>query len=171
MGTKCRDVTRVHPRACGGNSELARLEYPDLGPSPRVRGKLGGKHAALVHPRSIPARAGETRPYRSIPARAGEIGPQVHPRACGGNTLAWTSHRASSSRGPSPRVRGPVADHDLGSIPARAGETLTKRPDHDLRVHPRACGGNRRLGSATHAIPGPSPRVRGKRTGVDHRIE
>ena len=78
------------------------------------------------------------------------------------------AHSASSRSGPSPRVRGKHAyiwlkEIDIGSIPARAGET----PCHPVRpwrreVHPRACGGNGMMHPAVCRAVGPSPRVRGK---------
>ena len=72
--------------------------------------------------------------------------------------------------GPSPRVRGKPTitqsiDGFLGSIPARAGETV-ERPlgSNKGGVHPRACGGNLdRLLQPVQRL-GPSPRVRGKRS-------
>ena len=94
---------------------------------------------------SIPARAGEPRSQSfelclgpslgSIPARAGEpagrcpagSGAWVYPRACGGTSRLSSLWVPAS--GLSPRVRGNhrvLLTHDvlLGSIPARAGETL-----------------------------------------------
>ena len=52
----------VHPRACGGNRHRDEVLESHEGPSPRVRGKLvrGRDEDRLL--RSIPARAGETRP-------------------------------------------------------------------------------------------------------------
>ena len=50
----------VHPRACGGNLDVARRAAGSGGPSPRVRGKLQELTPSQLRVRSIPARAGET---------------------------------------------------------------------------------------------------------------
>ena len=39
-GRKCGRTSRVHPRVCGGNYEAALWLAYEVGPSPRVRGKL-----------------------------------------------------------------------------------------------------------------------------------
>ena len=110
--------------------------------------------------RSIPARAGEPRPWRCAAAARG-----VYPRACGGTEPASAPHSAQS--GLSPRVRGnPAATGRAiacpGSIPARAGEPGC---GHPLRgssgVYPRACGGTAMRARLTCGIGGLSPRVRG----------
>ena len=110
---------------------------------------------------AIPARAEEA--FRSTllasPTR-------VHPRACGGNEVLCG--QCSIEEGPSPRVRGkprgrPGEAARMGSIPARAGETVAggrgARPE---AVHPRACGGNNTSTVVSCSGSGPSPRVRGK---------
>ena len=136
---------RVHPRACGGNGRRVAPSMASRGPSPRVRGKRHLQPLGDLWPRSIPARAGETRTPKPKHSAT-----RVHPRACGGNVdIPLTNMRimgpsprvrgnASPSviaifcGGPSPRVRGkrqPVRlgrDQD-GSIPARAGETWNAR--------------------------------------------
>ena len=74
----------------------------------------------------------------------------------------------SSVLGPSPRVRGKLADIGYGfayrgSIPARAGETARAEALLDRHeVHPRACGGNELRPYLYAYQMGPSPRVRGK---------
>ncbi len=72
---------RVHPRECGGNRIETRTSRSIAGPSPRVRGKLGGPGIDERTMGSIPASAGETgsRPGRRAPS-------PVHPRECGGNS-------------------------------------------------------------------------------------
>ncbi len=133
--------SRVHPRACGGSIPALAQEAEVRGPSPRVRGKhrVGGPPGQRE--RSIPARAGEAD-RRSRTRQGG----RVHPRACGGNrTLLrrWWS----------------------GSIPARAGEAGALPPTlHGPPVHPRACGGSAPFFTTQIPWPGPSPRVRGKRS-------
>ena len=54
----------------------------------------------------------------------------VHPRACGG--APTTGIKMDSLNGPSPRVRGSLSQVDpplpfVRSIPARAGEPLTRK--------------------------------------------
>ena len=56
---------------------------------------------------------------------------------------------------------------ELRSIPARAGETFARKSAKgNVRVHPRACGGNRRRPGDLRRLAGPSPRVRGKPSGL-----
>ena len=153
--------TRVHPRACGGNSGKGSWRPACRGPSPRVRGKPAVGVALMAVARSIPARAGETLGRWGFVASKG-----VHPRACGGNhrQLPGPGHL----RGPSPRVRGKrrpgaVRERHRGSIPARAGETLGRAGRRAAgEVHPRACGGNSGRIRRPSSRAGPSPRVRGK---------
>ena len=156
---------RVHPRACGGNPVPVTVTSAMAGPSPRVRGKLVAFGPPCGLCRSIPARAGETLYIRS---RTGTVA--VHPRACGGNMES--SLPARFDQGPSPRVRGKRRDPGVqppggGSIPARAGETFaTGSSTPPTPVHPRACGGNIDDPPVHSLVLGPSPRVRGKRSGL-----
>ena len=152
---------RVHPRACGGNLQSLLSGSIPRGPSPRVRGKPGGYPNSPSGLGSIPARAGETKENPSTRMHA-----PVHPRACGGNVHEEAIR--SEAAGPSPRVRGKprhffVGNVPVGSIPARAGETVqVMQRAGAIAVHPRACGGNVHA-PHSHSMPlGPSPRVRGK---------
>ena len=158
------------------------IKRSPVGLSPRVRGNHAEELSRRETDGSIPARAGELPCASispgimgSIPARAGEPIPRwsrngrlrVYPRACGGTCPACS--RFNPVPGLSPRVRGnrgqvvPCA-RDQGSIPARAGEPLSRsRKSKTRRVYPRACGGTAaRLGLVT-ASKGLSPRVRGNR--------
>ena len=161
--TSPRPASRVHPRACGGSQPDDRHQVEQAGPSPRVRGKLRQFRARRQAVGSIPARAGEASPRSPKRPRSG-----VHPRACGGS-IVWEVHQ-DSVNGPSPRVRGkrivgPEHARGDGSIPARAGEASPHPPSQVVeRVHPRACGGSRRVASDPSWTSGPSPRVRGKRS-------
>ena len=154
---------KVHPRACGGNIRVIILFLSLYGPSPRLRGKRPACTPGSPSSRSIPAPAGETRPVDTDLC----IG-WVHPRACGGNYES--SHLDHWRNGPSPRLRGKRTDPDADwaryrSIPAPAGETFQYSKTKKWgRVHPRACGGNFEVGAFAHAVGGPSPRLRGKRT-------
>ena len=151
----------VHPRACGGNGESRFVYLPQVGASPRLRGKLPTLMSNELNSGCIPAPAGET----GLP-----VGPveacRVHPRACGGNPGGRDFRRRAG--GASPRLRGklrrPVrAALRPGCIPAPAGETSSSTRTRRVSVvHPRACGGNRR-GTGGRANPGgASPRLRGK---------
>ena len=92
-----------------------------------------------------------------------------HPRSRGGNPAAVRSARPSV--GPSPLARGKHALHGLqnrilGTIPARAGETLTGMlAAHRSRDHPRSRGGNNEQTTSFLSDKGPSPLARGKLFG------
>ena len=160
-----RSGSEAHPRACGENVVQATHAQADAGSSPRVRGKPGKAAVQGRGRRLIPARAGKTSKQRSFPACA-----RAHPRACGENCQAWARRRFA--RGSSPRVRGKqlrVPDGELGRglIPARAGKTLTpSTPRSPSSAHPRACGENAAVRQLSGATAGSSPRVRGKRPGL-----
>ena len=155
-------ISTVYPRACGGTRITSALRVSGVGLSPRVRGNL-------------PLWQEKIRPWGSIPARAGEpsdfsitenvIG--VYPRACGGTSSGSCIFRIVT--GLSPRVRG-NPHHDClpvfepGSIPARAGEPLTRISFRVMQgVYPRACGGTSGDLEFEGLYRGLSPRVRGNR--------
>ena len=113
---------RVYPRACGESRSPIGDELYRKGLSPRVRGILVmGRLDDLIE-RSIPARAGNP-----ISAPRWRTATGVYPRACGESARPRSS--GPRSGGLSPRVRG-IRErgagrfHDLGSIPARAGNPL-----------------------------------------------
>ena len=116
-------LTTVYPRVCGGTAAMRGRSRRPAGLSPRVR----GNRPVLLYP---------LRSIRSIPACAGEpihgVGSQSHaavyPRVCGGTE--WDGLGWQRSEGLSPRVRGnhlvaAYEVHDVGSIPACAGEPGT----------------------------------------------
>ena len=132
-------LSRVHPRACGGNFKTLFLGENDEGPcggnrgrwrrdssrpgpSPRLRGKHDGGDMIIRYEGSIPAPAGET------PAGGRRPGAYtVHPRACGGNGYRIVIGLCAT--GPSPRLRGkPRQTHypssAYRSIPAPAGGNI-----------------------------------------------
>ena len=110
--------------------------------------------------RFIPARAGNTSPWRASSSRT-----PVHPRACGEH-LPF-SPCTGPPAGSSPRVRGTQArarplPPPCRFIPARAGNTpSTTTPPWSTTVHPRACGEHQYCRPAGVAFSGSSPRVRG----------
>ena len=147
---------------CGENngSELSR--FSPTGSSPRVRGKRAGGVNEPDRDGLIPACAGKTgtRKYGRNHAWA-------HPRVCGENGLLRCAR--PRSLGSSPRVRGkPFTSSSFTIaarlIPACAGKTAaTRRRKTPRRAHPRVCGENGGRTGGLSAVPGSSPRVRGKR--------
>ena len=108
----------------------------------------------------IPACAGSRWPRWWRGAFAGD-----HPRVCG--EQCPSSRNCSCRRGSSPRVRGAdlaVCDDcgEIGIIPACAG-SRTKITVATLVIgdHPRVCGEQAAKSSASSALSGSSPRVRG----------
>ena len=151
----------AHPRACGENDVPAAPVLPQLGSSPRVRGKRGHPPGHRVGAGLIPARAGKTA-RGGRPPRAS----RAHPRACGENRHCEGG--AHGERGSSPRVRGKRPEPRPGFsrlrliparagkqerrsrsprgarlIPARAGKTTwTASGGRGTAAHPRVCGEN-----------------------------
>ena len=158
-----RKMATAHPRACGENSDIARLLRIDAGSSPRVRGKPGQQVVRDELHGLIPARAGKTRA-----SGQGGAGQGAHPRACGENLLQRPPRLQID--GSSPRVRGKRGSdedrvHPPGLIPARAGKTfICASFPLTLKAHPRACGENFSSMESWATDPGSSPRVRGKRS-------
>ena len=159
---------RVHPRVCG-EALLNRTNHQfSGGPSPRVRGSRASTCPARGRGRSIPACAGKPPP--SVATRTC---PWVHPRVCG--EASRRPRTLEYGSGPSPRVRGSpgslrAAPGRARSIPACAGKpcawsALSSEPP----VHPRVCGEARECIADLPAQEGPSPRVRGSRTGEQDR--
>ena len=136
-----RGMPGDHPRSRGGNRRINQSERPNPGPSPLARGKPGPLRSHQPGTGTIPARAGETS---STPASRSLT--KDHPRSRGGN--AAFSRASGIDVGPSPLARGKRAlvgalVGALGTIPARAGETLgcAQGPDGQ-KDHPRSRGGN-----------------------------
>ena len=157
----------VHPRVCGEAIRAASIAAVSDGPSPRVRGSPGDHVDPDRAGGSIPACAGKPHAMAGPPSDAG-----VHPRVCG--EAPFERHSTSSTRGPSPRVRGSrgaKSGRNLGrgSIPACAGKPGPQRGRRGCSwVHPRVCGeaGPATCCNATGA--GPSPRVRGSLLRLAH---
>ena len=134
---------------------------PQIGTSPRMRGKRGKQGYYLLRKRNIPAHAGKTL---GVTLKS-SIMPE-HPRACGENS--YKGSRWYNDRGTSPRMRG--KHHILAApgfcrrnIPAHAGKTRYHRPNRRLDPeHPRACGENAHPTKCRCDRGGTSPRMRGK---------
>ncbi len=150
----------VHPRVRGGAQKVTGAGAPVRGPSPRARGSQRGDSCAVAVDRSIPACAGEPRPWR--PSRTSL---RVHPRVRGGAAVSRPAKLCAS--GPSPRARGSRPDRrgrgrSQRSIPACAGEPGSRPgPTPTTRVHPRVRGGAKGVRSVNRDHAGPSPRARG----------
>ena len=151
---------RVYPRVCGGTGAMLRPAGQNHGLSPRVRGNPIANIHRQLHPRSIPACAGEPPRHTAATSPA-----QVYPRVCGG-----TGFRAQvrlGLRGLSPRVRGNRSAgrrsaRTARSIPACAGEPNSRPAATTHRwVYPRVCGGTVAGQPFVGDSDGLSPRVRG----------
>ena len=159
-------TSRAHPRVCGENVRQDLGALGRVGSSPRVRGKHQ-RGRSLRHARGlIPACAGKTDRSSSSTGNR-----RAHPRACGENLDA--DLESVSPQGSSPRVRGKPqrvreSVRDVRLIPACAGKTRCRCPRSPRsRAHPRVCGENVLTLFDGTAVPGSSPRVRGK--PVQHR--
>ena len=153
-------VLRAHPRSRGEHTVLSPGKIPRRGSSPLARGTPSGKSRSKRLLGLIPARAGNT-PARSVKAMHG----WAHPRSRGehsrplGEGDAWV--------GSSPLARGTLEAnrhlrHQLGLIPARAGNTRNRIPQgQPHRAHPRSRGEHRALPPARCRHWGSSPLARG----------
>ncbi len=153
-------VARDHPRGCGEQASSGTCPKVGSGPSPRVRGAARRTGPRPVAAGTIPAGAG-SRPARWARRRT----PRDHPRGCGEQARRRSGGQGNA--GPSPRVRGAVKSRTedaalAGTIPAGAGSSSAVHPPPAPRGdHPRGCGEQRTVRTATALPPGPSPRVRG----------
>ena len=117
----------------------------------------------------IPACAGNTLRRLRLVASGRD-----HPRVCGEHFGARVDRR--ERRGSSPRVRGtPVvqrfAEIGHGIIPACAGNTSSSRAVASRTWdHPRVCGEHHVPVQEYVPAAGSSPRVRGTRAGLRHRM-
>ena len=155
-------LPRDHPRVCGKNAIVAPFFACAPGSPPRVREKLGYRHARHYPSRITPACAGKT-----TKSKTHYWWREDHPRVCGKNP--YKKYYSGASTGSPPRVREKLAkiaplSVNGGITPACAGKT-DKRAIRGIVAgdHPRVCGKNicklkkelRNLGSP--------PRVREKR--------
>ena len=138
----CLSSSRDHPRGCGENSEVKRMNVFNLGSPPRMRGKPVSLSIMLCFI-------------------------EDHPRGCGENLRDWVARNAAA--GSPPRMRGKrktARAHSgrFGITPADAGKTPVLRNDlQNARDHPRGCGENVQKVFPIFPISGSPPRMRGKR--------
>ena len=92
-------LRRDHPRGCGENSPQRRLNAPQGGSPPRMRGKLFICKGCNLKRRIPPADAGKTTQRIGINPCA-----EDHPRGCGENED--DSLRQAYTSGSPPRMRG-----------------------------------------------------------------
>ena len=134
-------LRRDHPRSRGGDPSSSQVSPSVRGPSPLARGRLPMSNGRSPVTGTIPARAGETK----FNAAFG-LTPRDHPRSRGGDRC--TRFSSVVATGPSPLARGrPFSAScprlQVGTIPARAGETLQARCSVlEYRDHPRSRGGD-----------------------------
>ena len=151
----------VYPRTGGGNTARRPAAVSAKGLSPHGRGKLADGAVEVWVTRYIPARAGETKETGRSMTDA-----EVYPRTGGGNIFFHFQIRFWHNLSPHGRGKhGPTRPlvGAVGSIPARAGETVPFIRTSDIvKVYPRTGGGNfpaERLGIRDDGL---SPPVRGK---------
>ena len=155
-----------YPRSCGGTDFRLSLLIHSYGLSPLVRGNRALSDIADVSQGTIPARAGE--PCWPCSQTSGT---RDYPRSCGGTPPGLPP--VAPPAGLSPLVRGnphPRRGSHLrkGTIPARAGEPLPRRPRMPgARDYPRSCGGTALSKASVCAFRGLSPLVRGNRACHD----
>ena len=154
-------AARDHPRICGENLFGHRMDDPEMGSPPRMRGELAGDGDGVARRRITPAYAGRTHPRW----RGGQL-KSDHPRVCGENFCG--PRPARRPIGSPPRMRGELLGDrscpGVGRItPAYAGRTAPPRsrpccgPDH-----PRVCGENSTSGFVVLLALGSPPRMRGE---------
>ena len=153
-------AARDHPRVCGEHCLIVLTILIGWGSSPRVRGTLTVATSTPLLQGIIPACAGNT-----IDLGRGWVDVGDHPRVCGEHpsSIAFSV----CGMGSSPRVRGTrnvqkLAMHDVGIIPACAGNTVNVIIQAQTTGdHPRVCGEHVVDYLAVFIKLGSSPRVRG----------
>ena len=159
-----RNLSRpsAHPRSRGENRRRGPGGPRQRGSSPLTRGKLRSAATARMSAGLIPAHAGKTRGSGSLSRPM-----TAHPRSRGENA-SGISTRASCG-GSSPLTRGKPVYNVFAAvkqrlIPAHAGKTMQRYPDHcGNAAHPRSRGENDERGGIVSLETGSSPLTRGKR--------
>ena len=137
-------ATTVHPRVCGELHKSDPAERLPDGSSPRVRGTLLWRAAAVPSCRFIPACAGNSAGAPALVIRHARFIP-----ACAGNSLNVTYRDVNDDR----------------FIPACAGNSWRGPRTWPIwPVHPRVCGELPPTSTSSTFSHGSSPRVRGTQT-------
>ena len=128
-----------HPRVCGEQSHIAKMQKILAGSPPRVRGTVLDNGRIGYKERITPACAGNSAAWRGCRASYTD-----HPRVCGEQVGALQHGRGGA--GSPPRVRGTDSLHLLHHLlpritPACAGNSASGpgRSSHP-QDHPRVCG-------------------------------
>ena len=164
-----------HPRECGANAFLDVDMGGEVGSSPRVRGKRRQRRRPRTQPRIIPASAGQTCGGVCVCAPSVGSSPRVRGKLAADLQSAPVGYCGNPPRvitlymSKRPRCR-PFwwLPRRLRIIPASAGQTQradqksSRHPDH-----PRECGANAANLLGDRTLFGSSPRVRGKRKGLN----
>ena len=160
QGIQRRPHRRAHPRSRGEHPALSTRVAGVAGSSPLARGtRLVGEPLPGGHG-LIPARAGNTRAALMF-----ECGSRAHPRSRGEH--ARSTVRVAGVAGSSPLARGTQvvgrrSTRRPGLIPARAGNTETRRPLMlGAGAHPRSRGEHELLDEHDNPVVGSSPLARG----------
>ena len=149
-----------YPRARGGTFVRTWHRHRRVGLSPRSRGNPRPSCGHGGPGRTIPALAGEPRPFTFVIGKTRD-----YPRARGGTRSSFTL--GYRQPGLSPRSRGNLRllepNTDLrGTIPALAGEPVSvTKSGYQPRDYPRARGGTSSRFCPVRSRPGLSPRSRG----------
>ena len=126
-----------------------------------MRGKAHGGGRARAPSRIIPAHAGKRAPAYALHRSRWD-----HPRSCG--EKGQGELELPRRQGSSPLMRGKVPVFKLDTalrriIPAHAGKSPARCGlCRSHRDHPRSCGEKTRTGTASSAVVGSSPLMRGK---------
>ena len=129
----------AHPRSRGEHTSSAGTGTATPGSSPLARGTRTALHSRPLDAGLIPARAGNTRKSSNTPQPN-----RAHPRSRGEHVRRALD--VASLPGSSPLARGTPNEREhtrsaSGLIPARAGNTKTKRRVRGTaRAHPRSRG-------------------------------
>ena len=134
----------VHPRSRGEHHQAVADGLPRDGSSPLARGTQLRHALAVLQPRFIPARAGNT--WSGSTGRGGD---SVHPRSRGEHLVEGSSTRIEN--GSSPLARGTPL--------------LSRRRERRLSVHPRSRGEHPSSGAEKTRPSGSSPLARGTLSG------
>ena len=150
-----------HPHACGENEPPPIIKKTNLGPSPRMWGKLTNARHLLQMRRTIPTHVGKTRRRRIISNLRSD-----HPHACGENIISITKSKLKNE--PSPRMWGKprfrrILAASTRTIPTHVGKTtVPPLPAGRYANHPHACGENLPPLERHGCVYEPSPRMWGK---------